>query len=120
MEKKIKYIQHNEYLEVIFTGERSYEDLNDLMEEVHKKCEKTKIYKVLVDIVNAKGDWKEFDRFQVGRLASQFFGERFKILGVDKKEKINRFAENTAFNRGVNVFVTDDKKEGLDWLIKDK
>ena len=119
MEENIKYIKHDKYLEVIFTGERSYKDLNDLMEKVHSKCEETKIYKVLVDIVNAKGNWKEFDLFWIAKRASQLFTGKYKILGIGQKGKIDKFAEDAAVNRGVNVLLTHDKEANLPWLLED-
>ncbi|MBW1781587.1 MAG: hypothetical protein JRL30_12705 [Deltaproteobacteria bacterium] len=118
MEETVKYFNHEQYLEIIFTGERCYEAFNDSIEKVFNECQKMDIQRILLDGSGAKGDWKEFDRFQVGKLVSQFFGEQYKILGVDKEAKINRFAENTAFNRGVNILVTHDKKAGLNWLLK--
>jgi hypothetical protein len=115
----IKYLKHEKYLEVIFTGERSFAALSDSIEQVYKECQKNNINKILVDISRAKGHWEEFDRFKIGEKISQLYKWHYKILTVEKENKINKFVENTAVNRGVNLLVTHDKKEGLDWLLKD-
>jgi hypothetical protein len=118
MGEDIKFIDHEEYLEVIFTGERSFQAFDDLLEKVYESCKRNGTTKILLDVREAKGKWKDVDRFRVGEKAAHLFVASYVILVIDEKEQINKLAENTAYNRGVKTLVTDDKRAGLDWLLK--
>jgi hypothetical protein len=114
----IKYIRNKEFLEVIFTGERSFAAISHLIDIVYKQCQRNNLRRVLIDVSAAKGKWEDFDRFLAGERVSQVFGYHYKILAIDKEENINKFAENTAVNRGASFLVTPDKEKGLKWLLE--
>jgi hypothetical protein len=115
----IKYLNHPEYLEVIFTGQRSSAALSNLIDEVYKECQKNDLKRILIDLSGAKGELRGFGRFEIGKKVSRVFNIQYKILAIEKEERINKLAENTAVNRGANLLVTSDRKKGLDWLLKD-
>ena len=115
----IKYLKHTEYLEVVFTGQRSSVALSALIDEVYKQCQRNDFKRILIDLSGAKGELRETGRFEVGKKVSQVFNYLYKILAIEKEERINKLAENTAVNRGANLLVTSDRKKGLDWLLKD-
>lgn len=115
----IKYLIHPEYLDVIFTGQRSSAALSNLIDEVYKECQKNNLKRILIDLSGAKGELKGFGRFEVGKKVSQVFNYLYKIVAIEKEERINKLAENTAVNRGANLLVTSDREKGLDWLMKD-
>ena len=114
----IKYSKHAEYFEVVFSGERSFAAISDLIDIVYKQCQRNNLRRVLIDVSAAKGKWEDFDRFLAGEKVSQVFKHHYKILAIDKEEYINKFAENTAVNRGANFLVTPDRKKGLEWLLE--
>ena len=118
MEKEIEFKHRENYLEVIFKGERTFEVVDHLIERIYNKCQKDNVDKLFVDVREAKGEWKEYDRFRIGARLSDFFKFNYKIVVCDKKEKINKFGENTAVNRGVDILITDDRHKGLEWLLK--
>lgn len=120
MNDNINYIDHLGYSEAVYTGERVFEILGNIIEKGYDRCEKMNIHKILLNMCDAKGHWKELDRFLIGQKAAHFFRSPYKILVLEIKEHINKFAENTAFIRGVNILVTDDKKAGIDWLISEQ
>jgi hypothetical protein len=105
-------------LEVIITGERSFSETIELLQPILGEYEKNNLYKILIDLSEANGEWREFERFQLGERASQIFRPPYRMLGIDNLEKINKFAENTGVNRGAVLFVTNDRTEGLSWLLK--
>jgi hypothetical protein len=117
MEKDIEFINRKEYFEVIFKGERTFEDLNNLIEKSYIECQKNNFNRILLDLCEAKGYWIGLDRFRIAEKASHLFKYAYKILVIDKEEMINKFGENTAVNRGVNILITSDKINGLDWLL---
>ena len=112
-------MNHPEYLEVIFTGLRSSSALNHLIDDVYKQCQINDLKKILIYLSGAKGELRGYGRFEVGKKVSQVFNIQYKILAIEKEERINKLAENTAVNRGANLLVTSDRKKGLDWLLKD-
>jgi len=114
----IKYKRNKEFLDVIFSGERSFAAISDLIDIVYKQCQKNNLRRVLIDVSEAEGEWKDFDRFLAGEKVSQVFKHHYKILAIDKEENINKFAENTAVNRGADFLVTPDRKKGLEWLLE--
>jgi hypothetical protein len=118
MEENTRFIDHEDYLEVIFTGERSYQALIDLLEEVYENCKRNGTTKIVLDIHKAKGRWKDIDRFLLGEKGAQVFGASYVTLVIDEKEQINKLAENAAYNRGLKILVTDDRKAGLGWLLE--
>jgi len=115
MAEKIEFVDHDKYLEVIYTGERTYEEVVDLIKVSYLKCSETKHSKILVNMHGAKGLWRQFDRFKVGEQVALLFRGTYRILIIDHKDLINKFVENTAANRGVNILV----EAYLDWLLAD-
>jgi len=119
MAEKFEFVDHGKYLEVIFTGERTYEEVVDLIKGSYVKCNETRHKKILVNMLGAKGPWLQIDRFKVGEQVAQLFRGTYRILVVEHEYIINKFAENTAANRGVNIVVTHEKEVYLDWLLAD-
>lgn len=118
--KKIISISHPNYLEFIFTGNLTYQNSIELIEMAFAECQNKNIKKALLDIHNAKRDLKEFDRYKIGIKASELFQRPYRLLVIERKKRINKFAENTAVNRGAEMLVTDDKEGGLAWLLSKK
>ncbi len=113
-------IYHHDYLEVIFTGRRTYEEIANMLEIGVVKCQNATVRKILTDTSRAKGNWQEFDRFRIGEKIALHYPPPYKIAVIEKKEIINKFVENTAYNRGVDILITDDRKSSMDWLFKEK
>ena len=110
-----KFIEHSNYLEIIYSDkkERTYE----FLDELYKVYRKTGLTKFLIDVTNSPGPFKNIDRFKIGEKLAELFGTECKIAAIEKAEKINKLAENTAVNRGVDLYVTADKKSALKWLL---
>ncbi len=70
---------------------------------------------LLIDITRLSGELNTEERYRVGvAIAEQLLGWRIAIL--DQESRINKLAENTAFNRGAEILVTSDGEEARDWL----
>jgi len=74
--------------------------------------------KLIVDLRYVKGDIPDFDRFELGVSLAKNMGSKYSMGILSLKEKINKFAENVAVNRGANVFVSYDLNEILQWFKK--
>jgi hypothetical protein len=115
-----KFKHHRDYLEVSFFDESTFSNLNKLLDQIVKECKKKNHKKVMVDLLNVKGSLSEIDRFKIGEKIAQLFPIPYRMLAIVKEERINRFGENTAVNRGANLHVASNKKDGLDWLLEKK
>jgi len=118
MDREFKH--HREYLEVSFSGESTFSNLNELLDQIAKECEKKNHKKVMVGLLHVKGLLSEMDRFKIGEKIAQLFPIPYRMVSIVKEGKINRFGENTAVNRGANLFVVSNRKDGLDWLLEKK
>lgn len=113
----IEFIEHPDYLEVVFRGERSLPGLLDCMNAAYERSQIDEYRRILLDIAEAKGTLKTFDRFRLGEEAAKLFNSTYRIVTLEKVEEITKLAENTAVNRGVSLLVIADRQVGLDWLL---
>jgi hypothetical protein len=58
----------------------------------------------------------DFQRFLVGQSFARYF-RGLKVAFVYQEELINKFAENTAINRGGDLLVVPDFDKAVKWLI---
>ena len=82
--------------------------------------EKYSATRILVDATGLSGELEELDRFRIGEYAAEVLSRdvRFAMLAEDKR--INKFFENVATNRGLNLIVVGNRQTALDWLLKEK
>ena len=106
------------HLHVTYSGKRSFLEFSDLIDKIYEQCRKNQLQNILIDVSRATGDWDDFDRYKIGKKVSQLFESPYKIAAIEKLEKINKFAENTAVNRGTNLLVVSNSNEALKWLLK--
>lgn len=72
--------------------------------------------RVLADVRSMSGALPDMDRFEIGVYAAEKLTgvERFAVL-ASVEHRINRFFEDTARNRGLQVRVFLDEAEALAW-----
>src|SRR4051812_27053881 len=78
-----------------------------LVEAVRAASENGK-RKIVLDFRAIEGGFDNFMRFRSGELAAEKLRGR-RILSLARLEDINHLAENTAVNRGAQVFTTHDE-----------
>ena len=85
------------------------------------KCEKEKIYKILVNGLDLKdANLSTADRFFLGEKFGEEFRSDIKIAVVWSSKYIDGFAERVALNRGGNMYVTGDFETAEEWLLNSK
>ena len=72
---------------------------------------------ILVDALELAAPAREWDRFLVGEALAELLPCPFKVAILYKAEWINKFAENTAVNRGAAVLVCSKEARALQWLL---
>jgi hypothetical protein len=73
--------------------------------------------KIVIDYRPTVGPFDTLTKYKSGVLAAEKLPGR-RILSLGRRELIDHFAENTAVNRGAQVFTTDDEAEGMRWLME--
>jgi hypothetical protein len=105
------------YLKVRLGGRYSLPDLRGIIEAIGSEAERGGHARALLDLTAVDGDQPDLDRFETGVYAAEQLAklERVAVL-MAGRARVNRFFEDVARNRGLQVRVTQDPGEALDWL----
>ena len=104
------------YLLVVCAGRWEPEVVKTIVGEIRGEAERVSQTRILVDWSGVGDPPQEFDRFVSGLMVSELLPPPYKTAVVYRAEAINKFAENTARNRGASFYVCADKDEALAWL----
>lgn len=105
-----------EYLFAEVSGVYSLDLLVSIIHEVAERCRSENLRKALLDLRNVEGNPSILDRYRFGIEIANAWGPRMKVVTVARLEAINKMGENTAVNRGANIWVTSDMDLALKWL----
>ena len=105
-----------EYLYAEISGVYSLEMFISAIHEVAEHCKSENLKKVLIDLRNVDGNPSILDRYLFGIEIANTWGPILKVAAVGNTEVINQMAENTAVNRGANLWATPDMELALTWL----
>src|SRR5258706_10266144 len=101
-------------------GERSYDTYIQLIDLIMSELDKDKeTKKVLIDLTKLTGDLSILERHNVGKYLAEKLPRMIRIAVVSPRNYLVKMIENTAINRGVNMFATSDKEEAATWLGND-
>lgn len=114
----LEYKTSSGFLLVTFNGLWAKNDIEISVKEIGIEAEKQKTKRILLDLRGLSSPPSEMNRFYAGEILASVLG-KYKIAGFAQADKINRFAENVAVNRGAHfkMFVTE--ADSIDWLIDD-
>ena len=104
------------YLLAEASGVYSLEMMISIIHELADQCRKETLGKALLDLRNVAGNPGILDRHRFGLEIAKAWGPLLKVAAVAKPEAINKMGENTAVNRGANVWATPDMELALQWL----
>ena len=114
---KLSFQKKDLYLTAQISGKWESSDLRKAFESIKEIAENTGYTRILVDAFDVSRPEKEFQRYVLGEDLADLFPVRFMIAILYKPELTNRFAENTAVNRGARVRVCDNETDALEWLL---
>jgi hypothetical protein len=104
-------------LEIVFTGELSGNDVNQLMDDVLGIIKPNNTGKVLADIRNAEGRFGYAETyFRVRQFPPDKPMAKVAILDIPKNAQYGSFLEITAHNAGFSWKYFTDKDEAINWL----
>ncbi len=118
----------DDYLLAAVSGTVDTKDYKKLLVDVLFKCIENSNSKLLFDLRAIKGNLTTFQRFTLATYFAKLTRQhpdtaaiQVAVVGFPPLIDPNRFGETVAKNHGVNIKVTNDFDEAVEWLApKDK
>jgi hypothetical protein len=101
------------------SGEWTTSDAIQAIETIRAEADRRGLTRLLVDMRKLSEPHSEMTRYFTGEHIAKAWPHPFRTAVVLKREIYNRFAENTAKNRGAQVSVFFEEEAALDWLLKE-
>lgn len=110
----------NHTFDVVCSGPCTQSDVLACIDRIEEsKREHPEVERCLVDCREAQFAIDLLGRFTIGEYAARkLAGRRLWVAMVARKESITRMVENTAHNRGLPMFTTDDVGAAQTWLAE--
>jgi len=115
---QISFEVFDEYIKFFLIADNLYAGIGNIIMTIEKLAEENNRTKILIDATDVTPP-TQMERFHMGEYAASVDQHRNTIALFTKPEIINKFFENVAVNRGVNINVSGSEKEALDWLLSD-
>jgi hypothetical protein len=107
----------DEYLKIHISGENPYAEIEEIIATIKRLADENNRAKVLVDTMKISG-LSEMEKYFAGEQGAKVLGHKIKTAVVSQPEKINKFMETVAVNRGARLRVFGTEPEALNWLLK--
>ena len=114
---KSSFKVESKYLEVICEGKWLPEHVTDMLMSTRLKAMETSRDRILLNWAQVSAPHAEFDRYLAGKDIATLCPPPLRVGVHYPAEMINKFAEDTAVNRGAGFFVCGDRAEALAWLL---
>lgn len=117
MADKIEFNNTDNYLEVKITGKWVMDNALKAIEAIRAEADMLNVKHILLDLQDMSYPDSEMTRFYSGMKIASEFNHTYKIAGYAQIEKINRFAENVAVNRGAKFRMFTCETDAVNWLL---
>jgi hypothetical protein len=108
--------QVNGHLSIKAVGPYSLVDLRDLFARAQEESEKLAEREVILDVTEVAGTIPVMDMHVLGEHCSRVWKLQFRIAIVSPDGGLNKFFENVARNRGIQVAVVPNQGAAIAWL----
>ncbi len=105
-----------DHIEVEIAGEYAAGAQRELADLVASLSEQHRCKKFLVDLRAMQGIIPNMSQFAAGLYSAQIWKKSLRTAVVLPRSAINKFFENTAYNRGVQTLVVATLEEARSWL----
>ncbi len=119
MDVELAFEEREHYLFVGGQGPSDMDTMRRVLALIRDRAQLAGLTRILIDAHRVEPPRSGLHRFQMGELIAELFGARYRLAVLSPARVINKFAENTAVNRGAIILVTDDENEALGWLLRD-
>lgn len=114
----IKTEPKTEHLQVTFSGDYTFDELQDLVPAIKTAADKSGFNRALLDARLVAGRMTESEKFFVGTKIAEVFGSKLKAAIVMRPGDVTKMGEMAAVNRGAHILVTESFDEAATWLLK--
>ena len=116
MQLEMQVQETDGYLSIKAVGPYSLVDLRDLFDRVKAESEQRAGRGVVLDVTEVVGAIPVMDMHVLGEHCSRVWKLQFRIAIVSQQDGLNKFFENVARNRGVQVAVVPNQGQARAWL----
>jgi len=116
MQLEMQVQETNGHLSIKAVGPYSLVGLRDLFDRVKAESEKRVDREVILDVTEVAGTIPVMDMHVLGEHCSRVWKLQFRIAIVAQEDGLNKFFENVARNRGVQVAVVPNQGAAIAWL----
>ena len=116
-----------DYIHVTVSGTFCLSTYRSIIEVTLSKCIINKKSIILLDLRTSQGNISTYERFYLAVFFSNLsrehpftFKVKIAVVGFPPLIDPNRFGETVALNRGINIKVTNDIDEAINWLQVDQ
>lgn len=117
MKIQITFEIFDAYLKIFIAGENPYAEIDEIIATIKRLADENNRTKVLLDTMTVSG-LSEMEKFFAGEQGAKILGHKIKTAVVSPQEKINKFMETVAVNRGARLRVFGSEPEALEWLLQ--
>ena len=118
MSVEIEVVENKDFFEFIVKGTLDLPSLKETVNALKDAQEKYNATRILVNAIGLSGELGELDRYSIGKYAAGELSRNVKFAMLAEDRLVNKFFENVAFNRGLNLIVVDNRQAALDWLLE--
>ncbi|HMD83516.1 MAG TPA: hypothetical protein VKO18_02305 [Terriglobia bacterium] len=116
MSLEVQIQEVNAHLSIKAVGQYSLANLHDLFTRLKDESENRADRGVILDITEVAGAIPVLDMLVLGEYCSKYWKQAFKVAIITPVGGLNRFFENGARNRGVQIAVVPNQGAAMEWL----
>ena len=112
----ILYERRNGYLFLEYSEKYEYKKIIELAKGLDTICREEHYEKVLVKVIGVVEEIGVLDKFDLAVEVSRIIRSPKSLAVLLQENSIDRFSENVAVNRGLNVHLFSRMEDALKWL----
>ena len=114
----LRYEERAGYLIVAACGQWTEMAVKQAIEDLRNEADKRDFIRIFLDLRELLPPAHETIRFFTGEHIAKIWRSPFKVAVIARPERINKFTENVAVNRGATFAVFSEKTAALEWLLE--
>ena len=114
----LRYEERAGHLIVAACGQWTEMAVKQAIEDLRDEANKRDFIRIFLDLRELLPPASEMTRFLAGEHAAKIWRPPFKVDAIARPERINKFTENVAVNRGATLAVFSEEAAALEWLLE--
>jgi len=116
MSLEVQIREGERHLLIKAVGQYSLADLSDLFDRVKKESEDRANQRVILDVTEVAGTIPLLDMLVLGEHCDRFWNHALKVAILYPVGGLDKFFENVAQNRGVQIALVLNQDAAIEWL----